>query len=72
MTKGEREICVTRLCYLVKIDSRHVDRRTSVIFSKTGEIYRWRDIPDRKTEALDVVAIHHTAISQKQRYIGRS
>lgn len=32
-----REACVTRLCYLVKIDSRHVDRRTSVIFSKTRE-----------------------------------
>lgn len=67
-----REACVTRLCYLVKIDSRHVDRRTSVIFFQNKGVYRWRDILDRKTEALDMVAIHHTAISQKQRYIGRS
>lgn len=24
--RDTRKVCVTRLCYLVKIDSRHVDR----------------------------------------------
>lgn len=37
--RDTREVCVTRLCYLVKIDSRHVDRWTSVIFSQNRGIY---------------------------------